>query len=123
MEMTKCMLHDKELSKKFWAKATNTTVFLYNRLPTKELNDKTSFEAWYGYKPSLDFLRVFDCVCFSHVSQVKRDKLDKKLEPGIFIGYNSSFKAYKVYQPQTGKLIVSKYVFFNEDEKWNWEQA
>nr|CAN65952.1 hypothetical protein VITISV_026757 [Vitis vinifera] len=43
--MTRCMLHDKELPKKFWAKATNSTVFLYNRLPTKALNDKTSFEA------------------------------------------------------------------------------
>ena len=79
MEMTRCMLHDKELPKKFWAKATNSTVFLYNRLPTKALNDKTSFEAWYDYKPSLNFLRVFDCVCLSHVSQVKRHKLDKKL--------------------------------------------
>ncbi|RVW91659.1 hypothetical protein CK203_024127 [Vitis vinifera] len=50
-------------------------------------------------------------------SQVKRDKLDKKLEPNIFVGYSSSSKAYKVYQPQTGKLIVSRDVFFNEDEK------
>ncbi|KAL6349426.1 hypothetical protein AAG906_034083 [Vitis piasezkii] len=48
---------------------------------------------------------------------VKRDKLDKKLEPNIFVGYSSSSKAYKVYQPQTGKLIVSRDVFFNEDEK------
>ena len=117
MEMTRCMLHDKELPKKFWVEAVSTTIFLYNRLPTKTLKDKTSFEAWYGYKPSLNFLRVFDCVCFSHVPQVKRDKLDKKLELGIFVGYNSFFKAYQVYQSQTGRLIVSKYVFFNEDEK------
>ena len=42
---------------------------------------------------------------------------------GIFVGYNSSSKAYKVYQPQTRKIIVSRDVFFNEEEKWNWEQT
>jgi len=66
---------------------------------------------------------VFGCLCFSHIPQAKRDKLDKKSEPGIFVGYSSSSKAYKVYQPQTGKIIVNRDVFFNEEEKWNWEQT
>ena len=37
MEMTRCLLHEKELPKSFWAEAANTTVFLLNRLPTKAL--------------------------------------------------------------------------------------
>ena len=123
MQMTRCMLHDKELPKKFWVEAVSTVVFLQNRLPTKALKNKTPYEAWYSYKPSFNFLKVFDCVCFSHIPQVKHVKLDKKSEPGIFVGYSSTSKAYKVYQPQTGKLIVSKDVFFNEYEKWNWEQT
>ena len=28
MEMARCMLHEKELPKQFWAEAVNTTVFL-----------------------------------------------------------------------------------------------
>ncbi|TYK23235.1 Retrovirus-related Pol polyprotein from transposon TNT 1-94 [Cucumis melo var. makuwa] len=52
MEMTRCMLHEKSLPKKFWAEAANTAVFLQNRLPTKAVKEKTPFEAWYGYKPS-----------------------------------------------------------------------
>lgn len=62
-------------------------------------------------------------MCFSHIPQVKHDKLDKKSEYGIFVSYSFSSKAYKVYQPQTGKIIVSRDVFFNEDGKWNWEQT
>ncbi|KAL4282230.1 hypothetical protein GQ457_03G037800 [Hibiscus cannabinus] len=120
MEMDRCMLHEKELPKTFWAKAANTAVFLQNRLPTKALKDKTPFEAWYGYKPSLSFLKVFGCMCFTHVPQVKRDKLDKKAIPGIFVGYSSVSKAYKVYHPQTGKMTISRDVQFNKDEKWNW---
>ncbi|RVW46366.1 Copia protein [Vitis vinifera] len=36
---------------------------------------------------------------------VKRDKLDKKSEPGIFIGYRSTSKAYRIYLPQTSKIV------------------
>ena len=117
------MLHEKELPKNFWVEAANTVMFLLNRLPTKALEDKTSFEAWYVYKPSLSFLKLFDCVCFSHVPQVKRHKLDKKEIPGIFMGYGSISKAYKVYQPQTGKMIISRDVHFIEDEQWDWKDS
>ncbi|KAL3514435.1 hypothetical protein ACH5RR_027152 [Cinchona calisaya] len=48
MEMVRCMLHEKELPKKFWTNADNTAVFLQNRLPTKVLEDRTPFETWYG---------------------------------------------------------------------------
>lgn len=82
---------------------------------------KTPFEASYGYKPSLSFLKVFGCVCFGHVPQVKRDKLDKKAISGIFVGYSSVSKAYKVYHPQSGKVIVSRDVHFNEDQQWDWK--
>ena len=43
MEMTRCLLHDKGLPKKFWAEATHTSVFLLNRLPTKALQQKSPF--------------------------------------------------------------------------------
>ena len=55
IEMARCMLHEKNLPKKFWAEATNTAVFLQNRLPTKAVKNKTPFEAWYGYKPPMNF--------------------------------------------------------------------
>ncbi|KAL4019983.1 hypothetical protein IC575_018747 [Cucumis melo] len=122
MEMTRCMLHEKSLPKKFWARR-KYTVFLQNRLPTKALKEKTPFEAWYGYKPSLKFLKVFGCLCFTHVPQSKRDKLDRRASPGVFIGYSSISKAYKIFQPQTGKIVVSRDVHFEEDEEWNFDDA
>jgi predicted cupin superfamily sugar epimerase len=51
--MTRCMLHEKELPKKIWSKATNTLVYLLNRMSTSALHKRTSFEAWFGYKPDL----------------------------------------------------------------------
>ncbi|XP_021609063.1 uncharacterized protein LOC110612592 [Manihot esculenta] len=119
MEMTRCLLHEKNLPKKFWAEAANTVIFLLNRLPTKALQKQTPYKAWYGHKPSIINLKVFGCFCFSYIPQVKRDKLDKKSEPGIFIGYSSVSKAYKIFQPQNEKIIISRDVFMEEDQ-WNW---
>ena len=123
MEMARCMLHEKNLPKVFWAEAANTAVFLQNRLPTKLLAEKTPFEVWYKYKPSLSFLKVFGSTCFVHIPQIKRDKLDKKAMQGIFVGYSTISKAYKVYLPQTQKITITRDVQFHEDDKWNWDET
>ena len=102
------MLHEKDLPKRFQGKAANTVVCLQNGISTKVVNDLTPFEVWYGYKPSLMFLRVFGCLCLTYIPQVKRDKLDKKAEAGIFVGYNTISKAYRVFQPHTIRVIVSQ---------------
>jgi hypothetical protein len=91
-------------------------------MPTRALQKKTPFEAWFGYKPDLQHLKIFGCICFTHVPQVKRDKLDKKSEPGVFIGYSSPSKAYRIFQPQNGRILVSRDVNFMEDKQWKWEQ-
>jgi len=51
-----------------------------NRSPTKALQIRTPFEAWFGYKPKLLNRKTFGCLCFSYISQIKKDKLDKKAE-------------------------------------------
>ena len=38
------------------------------------------------------------------------------------MGYSFVSKAYKVYQPQTRKMIISRYVHFNEDEQWDYKK-
>ena len=113
------MFHEKELPKAYWVKAINTAIFLLNRLSTKAIDGKTLFQAWYGYKPFLKKFQVFRCLCFTYVPQIKRDKLDKKVELGIFIGYSSVSKAYRVFQPHTRKILISRDVYFMENEKWS----
>ena len=108
MKMTRCMLYEKDLPKRFWGKATNTVMCLQNRISTKAVKDLTSFEVWNCYKLSLRFLRVFWCLCFTYIPQVKRDKLEKKAEAGIFVGYSTISKSYRVFQPHTSRVIMSQ---------------
>ncbi|GKV21544.1 hypothetical protein SLEP1_g31514 [Rubroshorea leprosula] len=104
MEMARCMLAEKKLPKCFWAEAVYTAVYLLNGLPTKAVKGITPIEAWYGQKPSADQLRVFGSICYNHVPAAKRGKLDEKVEIGIFIGYATEAKGYKVYDPISKKV-------------------
>ena len=92
-------------------------------LPTKGVKENTPFEAWNEYKPSLQNLIIFGCLCISHIPQVKRDKLYKNTEYGVSIDHSTISKAYRILQPHTGKIMVSIHVFFMENEKWDWEEV
>ena len=64
-------------------------------------------------------MRVFGCVAYAHVPDQLRRKLDSKGEKCVFVGYCDESKAYKLYNPSTKKLIVSRDVQFIEDEAWD----
>ena len=117
--MSRCMLHEKNLPKEYWAEPANPSVFLLNRLTTNVVNRKTPYEAWCGYKPLIKNLKVFGYLCFTHVPQNKRDKLDKKAEPGVFIGYSLISKAYRIFQLDSKKIIISRDVSFMENDEWS----
>ena len=117
IKMAICLLHEKNFLKKFWTEAVNTTVFLKNRLPTKAVNNETPFEAWYGYKPQMHFLKVFGCLCFAYVPQVRREKLYKKAIVGIFIGYSIVSKAYKLFQLNFETITISRDMHFMENKE------
>lgn len=110
MDMAKCILHEKGLPKRFWAEAAHTLVFLLNKLATRALKKKTPHEAWHDTMN----LKVLGFICYSYVPLVKRDKHYERAEPGIFIGYSSVCKAYRVSQRQKGKIMVNRNVHFLE---------
>jgi len=42
-----------------------------------------------------------------------------KTSTRIFTGYSIANKAYKIFQPLTKNVVVSRDVHFVEDEEWN----
>ena len=114
VECAQSMLKRKGLSNSFWAESINTTAYLKNRSPTKYLEHKTPFEAFYGFKPKISHLRIFGCKAFAHILNEDRRKLDAKAIKCIFIGYCTNQKAYKMYDPRTHKVFASRDVIFHE---------
>ena len=76
LNMVRCMLREKNLPHKFWAEAVYTATHILNRCPTKRLEGITPKEAWSGVKPSVKHFRMFGSLCYRHVPEQNRKKLD-----------------------------------------------
>ena len=75
-------------------------------------------QAWSGKIHSVSHFKVFGCIAYAHVPKETRSKLDDKSEKCIFVGYDEQSKAYRLFNPITRKVIVSRDVVFKEDESW-----
>ncbi|KAK4434478.1 hypothetical protein Salat_0610600 [Sesamum alatum] len=91
-----------------------------NRSHTKSVHGKTPQKAWSGYKPTITHLRIFGSIAYTHVPDQKRIKLDDKSARYVFIGYYQSSKGYKLYNPSSGKFVISCDVEFDEEGVWEW---
>ena len=77
--------------------------------------NKTPYELLKRRKPNLSHLRAFGCVCFIHNNDKDNlGKFDAKSDEGIFLGYSSQSKAYKVLNKRTNRVEESVHVVFNE---------
>ncbi|CAL9010602.1 unnamed protein product, partial [Prunus brigantina] len=123
VEMAKSMLHEKGVPYEFWAEAINTTVYLLNRCPTKALNKVTPFEAYTGRKPGIAHLKIFGSPCHMLIPSALRHKLEENSHKCIFVGYGLCEKGYRLFDPSTRKVILSRDVKFYEDGLWKWENA
>ncbi|CAH9143716.1 unnamed protein product [Cuscuta epithymum] len=119
LNMVRCMLKEKELPKHLWGEAANTAAYLLNKCPTKKLEGKVPETVWTGVKPSVRNLRVFGSLCYKHVPDQKRRKLDDKGVPMVLVGYHVA-GSYKLFDPITKGFAYSKDVVFNEVERWDW---
>ena len=75
---------------------------------TRADHNKTPFDAWSGQKPSVSHFKIFGSICYAHIPDEKRTKLDKKSERCIFVGYSPESKAFRLYNIDKKKLIVSR---------------
>ena len=117
VESARSMLLDTKLPKSYWGEAVDTSVYLKNRSPSQSLKEMTPHEAWFGDKPKVKYLQVFGCDAYAHIPKDERGKFDSKTRKCILVGYSHQSKAYRLYDSQRRKLIVSRDVKFNEEER------
>jgi hypothetical protein len=91
-----------------WVEACFTIVYILNRCCYRVLKDKTTEETFTGQKPQVTHLRVFRCLVYIHIFDEKMKKLEPFSLKGIFVGYNETLKAYRVYISSQWKVVVSR---------------
>jgi hypothetical protein len=119
VEMAWCLLKSMHVPAQFWGEAVQVAVYLLT--PTKCLDDRTPYEMWYGRKPVVKHLRTFGCTAYVKRVGSGISKLSDRFIPGVFLGYESGIKGFRVYSPATSKLLVSRDVIFDEKTAWNWD--
>lgn len=123
MNLVRSILSEKKVPKSFWPEAVNWITHVLNRSPTRVVQDATPEEAWSGVKPNVDYFRVFGCIAHVHIPDVKRTKLDDKSCKCVLLGVSEESKAYRLYNPTSRKIIVSRDVVFEENECWDWGRS
>jgi hypothetical protein len=114
------MMKSKGLPGEFWAEAVATTVYVLNRSPTKGVAGRTPYEVWHGKKPAVNHLRTFGCVAYVKNTTPNLKKLDDRNRPMIFVGYEQGTIGYRVYDPVSRRVRVSRDVVFDESAQWKW---
>jgi len=118
MERVQCLLDDAGLSTTYWAFAVSVGFYIMHHTPKRWVVGKTPYQAGHGKQISLKHLRVFGCLVLVHVPKEKRQKLDYRVTPGIFVGYSISTKQYFVYDQLAKMLDHSQDVVFRQGKRY-----
>ncbi|UYV83114.1 hypothetical protein LAZ67_22002254 [Cordylochernes scorpioides] len=114
VEAARSMLCARNLPEELWAEACNTATFILNRTFTKQAPNTTPYELFFGRKVSLYNLKIFGCEAWLHTPKERRRKWDKKSQKMIFLGYDKTCTNFRLWNPSTRKISISKDVTFNE---------
>ena len=115
MDNVRATLYHAKLPLFLWAEAVATIVHVRNLCPTSSFKGMTPYQRFFSVKPDVGHLRVFGCTAFAHIPDEKRRKLDPKSVKGIFVGYPTGSKGYKIFIPESRKMIRSRDVKFLEN--------
>lgn len=93
-------------------------VYFLKRLPTRALSGATPHEAWTNEKPRVDYLMVFGCIAYMKIPNVHVKKLDDRSKCVVHLRRESGTKAYRLYDPETGTVHISRDEVFEEAKGW-----
>ena len=113
-EMAKAMLYNEDLARNFWGEAVNIACHIVNRVCFRPGTKKTPDELWKGRKPNVKHFRIFGSTCFILKDRENVGKFDSRSDEGIFLGYSSTSKAYRVYNKRTMKILEIVKVVIDE---------
>nr|GEX04418.1 retrovirus-related Pol polyprotein from transposon TNT 1-94 [Tanacetum cinerariifolium] len=116
IEIAKTMLADSKLPTTLWAEAVNTSCYVQNRILVVKPHFKTPYELIKGRSHALSFMRPFGCHVTILNTLDQLGMLDGKLDEGIFVGYSTTSKAFRVYNIRTRKVKENMHITFLENK-------
>ena len=69
-----------------WGEGMKCAAYVNNKMPLSPNNMKSPYELMLGDKPNIKNLRVFGSICYVHIPDSQRSKLDPEARKCIFVG-------------------------------------
>lgn len=114
MDMSRCLLEEAQIEKKYWPEIVHAATYLKNRTLTNTIEKKTPYEIFLGKRPDVSHLKIYGSKVFVRKPEQKRiSKWDRKAEEGILVGYSEY--GYRVLM--NNKVIVARHVEVIENSK------
>ena len=118
--MTRSLLKHMNVPNALWGEAVRHATYLINRVATRSLLGQTPYEALRNKKPNISHLKVFGCVCYARTEAAGRKKLDDRSRILVHLGTEPGSKAYRLLEPKSKRIVVSRDVYFEEEKQWSW---
>jgi len=115
-EMARVMIHSKNLAQHLWGEAVNTACHIINRVYLRPETNKTPYEIWRGKKPTVKYFKTFGSKCYILRDRKNLGKFDTKSDEGIFLGYSTNSRAYRVFNKRTETVMESINVIVDDEE-------
>jgi hypothetical protein len=113
-EMARTMLDEHRTPRRFWVEAVNTACYVSNRIYLRVHKKITCYKLMHGRTPKVSHFHVFGCKCFILKKGKKLDKFEARLVDGIFFGYASHSRAFRVLNLETNQIMETCEVTFDE---------
>jgi hypothetical protein len=110
------MLDEHRTTRRFRAEAVNTACYVSNRIYLGVHKKKTCYELMHGRTPKASHFHVFGCKCFILKKGKKLDMFEARSVDGIFFGYASHSRAYRVLNLETNQIVETCEVTFDETQ-------
>lgn len=113
VEAARTLLVDSRIPKCFWPEAVHHSNYVFNRISSRRQNE-SPYERFYGKQPSLKEILDFGSYVYVKIPDVKRTKLDVKIEKMRYVGVDESSKGFRVADVARRTVKVSREVRFLE---------
>lgn len=92
LEIAHAIRFQANIPKRLLGECILTAACIINKIPSKVIKNKTTYQLVWKSKPRYEHMKIFWCLAYHKNTNTKGDKFALRGKPGIFLGYPQGTK-------------------------------